>query len=119
MGNPLSMGACFSVTKGFDFGDIDLKIDERDLQSTATWGEAARRQAKQEATPPTEPAAAGGGPVDLERVAELIRTLPDESVIVLVGAGASVSAGIPDFRTPGTGLYDNLASYNLPAPEAM
>ena len=28
-------------------------------------------------------------------------------------------AGIPDFRTPGTGLYDNLQKYNLPYPEAI
>ena len=40
-------------------------------------------------------------------------------VCVLLGAGASASAGLPDFRTPGTGLYDNLASYNLPYPEAI
>jgi NAD-dependent SIR2 family protein deacetylase len=34
-------------------------------------------------------------------------------------AGISVSAGIPDFRSPGTGLYDNLAKYNLPEPTAV
>ena len=39
--------------------------------------------------------------------------------MVLTGAGISVSAGIPDFRSPGSGLYDNLANYNLPTPESL
>lgn len=42
-----------------------------------------------------------------------------KNVIVMVGAGLSVAAGIPDFRTPGTGLYDNLQKYNLPSPESI
>ena len=37
----------------------------------------------------------------------------------MCGAGLSVSAGIPDFRTPGTGLYSNLQKFKLPNPEAV
>ena len=33
--------------------------------------------------------------------------------------GISVSAGIPDFRSPGTGLYDNLQKYDLPSPQSI
>ena len=58
------------------------------------------------------------GALDLQRVAKLIQQ-EDAKVIVMAGAGISVSAGIPDFRTPGTGLYDNLQEYGLPFAEAM
>ena len=42
-----------------------------------------------------------------------------KNIIVMAGAGISVSAGIPDFRTPGTGIYDNLEKYSLPDPQAI
>jgi hypothetical protein len=40
-------------------------------------------------------------------------------ILVMTGAGISTAAGIPDFRSPGTGLYDNLQKYNLPDPQAV
>jgi NAD-dependent deacetylase len=41
--------------------------------------------------------------VSADRVAELIREAG--SVVALTGAGISVPSGIPDFRSPGTGLW--------------
>jgi hypothetical protein len=41
------------------------------------------------------------------------------NVVVMAGAGISTSAGIPDFRSPGTGLYSQLEKYDLPFPEAV
>lgn len=42
-----------------------------------------------------------------------------KKVVVCTGAGISVSAGIPDFRSPKTGLYANLQKYELPRPESI
>ena len=43
-------------------------------------------------------------PESLKRVANWIREGHCKRILVLSGAGVSCSAGIPDFRTPGTGL---------------
>lgn len=56
---------------------------------------------------------------DLAGVADLIRTGRAQNIVCMCGAGISVSAGIPDFRTPGTGLYHRLEKYKLPYPQAV
>ncbi|XP_030370229.1 NAD-dependent protein deacetylase Sirt2 [Scaptodrosophila lebanonensis] len=42
-----------------------------------------------------------------------------KKIVTMVGAGISTSAGIPDFRSPGSGLYNNLKKYKLPHPTAI
>jgi NAD-dependent deacetylase len=41
-----------------------------------------------------------------ERLAQLL--LDSKRAVVLTGAGVSVPSGIPDFRSPGTGLWENV-----------
>ena len=57
--------------------------------------------------------------LSLEGVAAAIKRGDIKKICVLSGAGISVSAGIPDFRTPGSGLYYNLEDYDLPEPELL
>jgi NAD-dependent histone deacetylase SIR2 len=55
----------------------------------------------------------------LSAVAKLIKDGKATKIVVMTGAGISTSAGIPDFRSPETGLYANLARLELPYPEAV
>lgn len=57
--------------------------------------------------------------VSLEGIAHAIHDGRIKKICVVSGAGISVSAGIPDFRTPGSGLYFNLEEYELPEPESL
>jgi NAD-dependent deacetylase len=47
-----------------------------------------------------------GAAADVERLAELVRAA--DRVVALTGAGISVPSGIPDFRSPQTGLWQRV-----------
>ncbi|KAL2876117.1 Sir2 histone deacetylase Hst2 [Colletotrichum sp. CLE4] len=55
----------------------------------------------------------------LDAIADYIKSGDVKKIAVMTGAGISTAAGIPDFRSPGTGLYANLARLNLPYAEAV
>lgn len=55
----------------------------------------------------------------LAAVVRLMKLGRCKNIVVVAGAGISTASGIPDFRTPGTGLYANLEKYNIPFPESI
>ncbi|XP_077998375.1 NAD-dependent protein deacetylase sirtuin-2-like [Glandiceps talaboti] len=57
--------------------------------------------------------------INFEGIAKYIKEGKAKNIVIMTGAGISTSAGIPDFRSPGSGLYDNLQKYNLPNPQAI
>ncbi|KAG5830850.1 hypothetical protein ANANG_G00314930 [Anguilla anguilla] len=97
-----------------------MSVSEQDV--TSSWLEMTSsrrgRPAKAPAAPrlgvKPAPSRAGLGPV-----AQLMKSGRCRNIVVVAGAGISTPSGIPDFRTPGTGLYANLERYSIPYPEAV
>lgn len=59
---------------------------------------------------------------DIPTLSQVIHGIQEkkyQKIMILTGAGISVAAGIPDFRTPGTGLYSQLEKYHPPNPQAV
>lgn len=40
-------------------------------------------------------------------------------LVIVAYVTVCAACGIPDFRSPGTGLYDSIAEYDLPSPQAV
>ncbi|XP_032684679.1 NAD-dependent protein deacetylase sirtuin-2 isoform X2 [Odontomachus brunneus] len=57
--------------------------------------------------------------LSLDGIVEYIKEHENCKIITMAGAGISTSAGIPDFRSPSSGLYHKLDKYNLPHPQAI
>lgn len=99
-----------------DESGVDLaRVDEVERSALAALLAAVRLEANSKKSCPL----LDGQPRTMASVAELMKSGRVSRICVMSGAGISVAAGIPDFRTPGTGLYDNLQKYNLPFPEAI
>jgi NAD-dependent SIR2 family protein deacetylase len=103
-----------------DDDDDDVDDDDDSEAQEALLRALAGLSAGPPSVPPPLPAPSRLLPsLDLAGVASYLCSPACARVVFLVGAGASTSAGIPDFRTPGSGLYDNLQDLGLPHPEAV
>ncbi|KAH9922865.1 DHS-like NAD/FAD-binding domain-containing protein [Epithele typhae] len=56
---------------------------------------------------------------DVRSIAKYMKSPQCKRVFVILGSGVSVASGIPDFKSPKTGLYASLAQLNLPYPRAV
>ncbi|EDV29569.1 uncharacterized protein TRIADDRAFT_52084 [Trichoplax adhaerens] len=52
----------------------------------------------------------------LHKIAAIINHKSCKNILILAGAGISTSSGIPDFRSPKTGIYSILKNNNLSSP---
>ncbi|CAH2234923.1 jg24379 [Pararge aegeria aegeria] len=93
------------------------RIQDSDVDSIRRY--LAQKLGFYEPIKPTTPVEKVLNEVNLDGVVKWIKSERCQNVITLSGAGISTSAGIPDFRSPETGLYHNLQKYNLPEPQAI
>jgi len=103
-----------SSSEGYGFGRESADVIEAmerlvlEKSNAKTMGEALRGRAPPRALES----------FDVAGVARYVTRGKATNVVVMTGAGVSVSAGIPDFRSE-KGLYSRLGEYDLPYPQAV
>ncbi|KAL3442273.1 DHS-like NAD/FAD-binding domain-containing protein [Aspergillus insuetus] len=55
----------------------------------------------------------------LDTIISSLQTGGTKNILILAGAGLSTTSGLPDFRSPKSGLYAKLSPLQLPYPEAL
>jgi len=105
----------FAITDNDEWGDDAKKVD---LESDHSGSDTVK-----EVTLPKQWSFDIKEPItDSNNLQSILQRFKDglfKKVIVMIGAGISCSAGIPDFRSPGTGIYSQMEEYDLPFPEAV
>ncbi|CAG9789075.1 unnamed protein product [Diatraea saccharalis] len=91
----------------------------RDLDVDSIRRYLAQKLGFYEPSEPSAPSEKVLDEVNLDGIVKWIKSDKCKKIITLSGAGISTAAGIPDFRSPETGLYHNLQKYNLPEPQAI
>lgn len=117
--------AATTTAKDNDTSDLEASFSKVTLEDKDQNDGTEKKVAKEKHTPKkgNHQDSKKPGPVlaepTIEAVADYIKSGKCRKVIFMVGAGISTSAGIPDFRSPDTGLFSQLEKYNLPYPEAI
>ena len=86
-------------------GDLDQGIEAEKQAFAAVFGSEDAKEGIS-GIPGQAPGELQGQVGPARELAELLRSA--RSAVVLTGAGISVPSGIPDFRTPGTGIWANV-----------
>ncbi|KAL2797271.1 DHS-like NAD/FAD-binding domain-containing protein [Aspergillus keveii] len=58
-------------------------------------------------------------PPNLDKIISSLKAGTTKKILILTGAGLSTTSGLPDFRSPKSGLYAKLSPLQLPYPEAL
>ncbi|XP_048023974.1 NAD-dependent protein deacetylase sirtuin-3 [Megalobrama amblycephala] len=99
-------------------------VNDLSLMSVSEQQALLAREGKSYQSPSTKSVLSSSSGTSMPRkalgtIGRLMKLGRVRNIVVVAGAGISTASGIPDFRTPGTGLYANLAKYDIPYPEAI